>query len=157
MIRFARATASTTEEPDAGQLHVRDCTGAPKPQRDGRTALSLTPLEFIDHLVALIPPPRLHRHRYHGVLAPSGPLRLAATAYGRDAELCHAPPPPIAAAPNCRSPARYQWALLLARLFETLPLTCTNCGADMPIIVFVPDVAPVARFLNTIGVRLRPL
>ncbi len=62
----------------------------PRPQRDGRTALSLTPMEFIDHLVALIPPPRLHRHRYHGVLAPSGPLRLAANAYGRDAELCHA-------------------------------------------------------------------
>ena len=36
----------------------------PKPQRDGRTALSLTPLDLIDHLVALIPPPRLHRHRY---------------------------------------------------------------------------------------------
>ena len=58
----------------------------PEPQRDGRTALSLTPLEFIDHLAALIPPPRLHRHRYHGVLAPHAPLRLAATAYGRDAD-----------------------------------------------------------------------
>mgnify|MGYP003382706844 CR=1 FL=1 len=23
--------------------------------------------EFIDHLAALIPPPRLHRHRYHGI------------------------------------------------------------------------------------------
>ena len=33
----------------------------PEPQRDGRTALSLTPLELIDHLAALIPPPRLHR------------------------------------------------------------------------------------------------
>ncbi len=29
----------------------------PKPQHDGRTELSLTPLEFIDHLAALIPPP----------------------------------------------------------------------------------------------------
>jgi hypothetical protein len=24
---FARAKASTTEEPDAGKLHVRDCAG----------------------------------------------------------------------------------------------------------------------------------
>lgn len=32
-----------------------------------------TPLELID-LAALIPPLRLHRHRYHGVLAPSAPL-----------------------------------------------------------------------------------
>jgi hypothetical protein len=36
--------------------------------------LSLTPLELIDRLTALIPPPRLHRHRYHGVLAPHAPL-----------------------------------------------------------------------------------
>ncbi|WP_295540772.1 transposase [uncultured Thiohalocapsa sp.] len=43
----------------------------PKPQRDGTKALTLTPLELIDHLAALIPPPRRHRHRYHGVLATS--------------------------------------------------------------------------------------
>ena len=34
-----------------------------KPQPDGRTELSLTPLELIERLHALIPPPRLHRHR----------------------------------------------------------------------------------------------
>jgi len=39
----------------------------PEPQRDGRTALSLTPLGFIDHLAALIPPPRLHRHCYQNL------------------------------------------------------------------------------------------
>ena len=33
------------------------------------------------------PPPRLHRHRYQGVLAPNAPLRAAATAYGRGAYL----------------------------------------------------------------------
>ena len=40
-----------------------------KPLPDGRTELRLTPLELIERLAALIPPPRLHRHRYHGVLA----------------------------------------------------------------------------------------
>jgi len=35
----------------------------PEPQRDGRTALSLTSLELIDHLVALIPPPLPWRAR----------------------------------------------------------------------------------------------
>ena len=50
----------------------------PKPQRGGSTALILTPLELIDHLAALIPPPRRHRHRhrYHGVLAPNYLLSL---------------------------------------------------------------------------------
>jgi len=32
--------------------------------RNGTTALTLNPLELIDHLAALIPPPRCHRHRY---------------------------------------------------------------------------------------------
>jgi hypothetical protein len=31
----------------------------------------LTPLELIERLAALIPPPRRHRHRDYGVLAPS--------------------------------------------------------------------------------------
>ncbi len=45
----------------------------PKPRPDGQTVLCLTPLEFIERLAALIPPPRRHRHRYHGVLAPVCP------------------------------------------------------------------------------------
>ncbi len=52
----------------------------PKPLPDGRTALYLTPLELLDRLAALIPPPRIHRHRYHGVLAPNAPERAQVTA-----------------------------------------------------------------------------
>ncbi len=33
--------------------------------------LQLTPLELIDRIAALVPPPRTHRHRYYGVLAPT--------------------------------------------------------------------------------------
>jgi hypothetical protein len=42
--------------------------------------LILTPLELIDRIAALVPPPRTHRHRYFGVLAPNSPLRAAVTA-----------------------------------------------------------------------------
>jgi hypothetical protein len=31
--------------------------------------ITLTPLELIDRIAALVPPPRTHRHRYFGVLA----------------------------------------------------------------------------------------
>ena len=41
----------------------------------GSGSLILTPLELIEHLAALIPPPRRQRHRYFGVLAPNAPLR----------------------------------------------------------------------------------
>ena len=42
--------------------------------------VELSPLEFLDRLAALVPPPRKHRHRYHGVFAPNHKLRSAVTA-----------------------------------------------------------------------------
>ena len=41
----------------------------PKPGPGGSGPQCLTPLELLDRLAALVPPPRLHRHRYFGVLA----------------------------------------------------------------------------------------
>jgi hypothetical protein len=72
------------------------------------------------------------------VLAPNAYLRAAVTAYGREAAEEPSARDEIAtpaAAPmlNARSPARYLWAMLLARPFESLPLVCPNCGADMRI------------------------
>jgi hypothetical protein len=37
--------------------------------------LLLTPLEWIDRIAALVPPPRKHRLRYFGALAPNCALR----------------------------------------------------------------------------------
>ncbi|MBK7421960.1 MAG: transposase [Propionivibrio sp.] len=46
-----------------------------KPGPGGSVSLMLIPLELIERLAELIPPPRRHRHRYSGVLAPNAPLR----------------------------------------------------------------------------------
>ncbi|MGH8550097.1 MAG: transposase, partial [Methylococcales bacterium] len=46
-------------EPDQRLIHR-----LPKPRPDGQTVLQITPLEFLDHLAALVPPSRKHRHRY---------------------------------------------------------------------------------------------
>jgi hypothetical protein len=46
--------------------------------------------------------------------------------------------------------------MMLARLFESLPLTCPNCGADMCIIAFITDSAPVEWILTHIGEPPRP-
>lgn len=40
-----------------------------KPRPDGSWQVTLTPLELLDRLVRLIPPPSRHLHRYHGVFA----------------------------------------------------------------------------------------
>ena len=128
----------------------------PKPRPDGQTALTLTPLEFLDHLAALIPPPRKHRHRYHGVLAPHSPLRPAVTAYaGLPLDLPAPPATPTAPKtppePKPASQAAYLWAVLLARIYAALPLICPLCGSDMQLIAAVTEPEPVQRILRHLG------
>ncbi|MCP4965193.1 MAG: hypothetical protein GY926_08145 [bacterium] len=50
-----------------------------------------------------------------------------------------------------RSPARYLWAMLPARIYESAQLACPQCGADMRIIAFVTDGVSVRRILTHIG------
>ncbi len=51
-----------------------------RPTPDGKTELLLTPIELLTRLADLISPPRLHKHRYCGVLAPRAKLHLAVVA-----------------------------------------------------------------------------
>ena len=55
----------------------------PEPDRHGRQEPRLTPLELLDRLARLVVPPRIHRHRYHGVLAPNARLRSTVVTIGR--------------------------------------------------------------------------
>jgi hypothetical protein len=129
-----------------------------KPQPDGRTELILTPLELIDRLAALIPPPHTHRHRYHGVLAPNATLRAAVTALAREASNDaqqqtgqEKKGTEDVVEVVWRSPARYLWAMLLACIYESSPLAYPQCGANMRIIAFVTDGVSVHRILTHIG------
>jgi Putative transposase len=129
----------------------------PKPAPDGRTELRLTPLELLERLARLIPPPRIHRHRYHGVLAPNAKLRAAVVAIGRpdveapEAEFADPVPPHAAPRDDAPAPptnrARIRWAVLLARIYGVLPLLCPGCGGDMKILAFLTDPPVVSRIL----------
>jgi len=85
------------------------------------------------------------------VLAPNAPLRAAVTALAQvSAPLGDAAaddPPPD----GWRSPARYLWAMLLARIYEVFPLQCPHCGAEMRIIAFITETAAVRGILEHIG------
>jgi hypothetical protein len=67
------------ESPDARLIYELPC-----PAHDGRTAVRVGPLELLDRLARLIPPPRVHRHRYHGVFGPNATWRREATRSGRE-------------------------------------------------------------------------
>ena len=125
----------------------------PKPARatvpgSRPAALVLTPLELIERIAALVPPPRAHRHRYYGVLAPNARLRAAVTAQAPAA----VPPAPTSPAtheePRHRAAARYLWAMLLACIHEALPLQCPICHGQMRIIAFINDTGCVKKILD---------
>lgn len=45
----------------------------------------------------------------------------------------------------------YTWAMLLARIYEALPLVCPRCGSAMRIIAFITNASDVKRILEHIG------
>jgi Putative transposase len=139
--------------------------------------LTLTPLELIERIAALVPPPRTHRHRYFGVLAPNSPHRAAVTALAQAAPspLVKVPAEPATAgcdvsgvtpgnsvptqpepAPPRRSQAHYLWAVLIARIYEVFPLLCPMCGGQMRIIAFITQSADIRQMLDHIGVQAEP-
>jgi hypothetical protein len=139
----------------------------PKPRPDGQIMLRLAPSELLDRLAVLVPPPRSHRHRYCGVLAPNARLRSAVTARAglpvepteaEQAAATSAEPAPAAAktAPASGSRCSSLWAAMLARIYEVFPLVCSKCGQEMRIIAFITNPASIERILSHIGEETTP-
>ena len=147
----------------------------PGPDLAGRTALRLSALEFLDRLAKLLPPPRIHRHRYHGVFAPNAPLRPLVTARAQEdnALAAQAPRPPLPLPtphtvssptaeaappqpPNATPSRPSRWAALLARIYEVFPLLCPSCQTPLTFIAFLTDPEPIAQILAHIGEPTSP-
>jgi len=134
-----------------------------KSTRPGATGVvELTPFEFLDRLADLVPPPRRHRQRYHGVFAPNHKLRRAVTALSignigkpRDAGAgghsgnAHATGCcDIQAKPRSHDTSRIAWAKLMARVGEEFPLECPACGGDIRLIAFITEPGPIRKILT---------
>ena len=112
----------------AGQVELKLKT----PWRDGTTHLVVSPLEFMQRLAALVPRPRLHLIRFHGVLAPNAKLRALVVPQGPPDQ--DKPATEAAAAAGCKAqtvqarPHRISWARLLKRVFD-IDMNRVNPGA----------------------------
>ena len=126
----------------------------PKIFYTGQTHVVLPPVEFLRRLAALIPPPRFHTIRYHGLFAPNATLRKLACALapGHVVEVTSDDNPaaskPAANQPDADAPHRRRtrmlWSQLLRRVFAVDVLRCP-CGADRKIIgVLSRAQSPVA-------------
>ena len=133
--------------------------------------VDLSPFEFLDRLADLVPPPRKHRHRYHGVFAPNHKLRRAVTslAIGNVGKRREAVPGGHAAGghaakgccdarqkPRSHDTSRIAWAKLMARVGEEFPLACPTCGGDIRLITFITDPGPIRKILTHLGEPLEP-
>ncbi|MCC7330826.1 MAG: transposase [Gammaproteobacteria bacterium] len=111
------------------------------PYRDGTTHVIFEPQDLMARLAALVPRPRVHLTRYHGVLAPHSALRALVTPAGRGKRTVATE----------RSPAErhraMSWAQRLKRVFRIAIDTCERCGGKVRIIASVDDPAVVARIL----------
>ena len=133
--------------------------------------VELTPFEFLDRLADLVPPPRKHRHRYHGVFAPNHRLRKAVTALaiGNVGKHCDAATGGHAGdghgtgaccdahhKPRSHDTSRIAWAKLMARVGEEFPFACPNCGGDIRHIAFITEPGAVRKILTYLGDPLDP-
>ena len=129
--------------------------------RDGTTHILLERRDLLDRLVPLIPPPRAHQARYHGILAPAASLRdrvvpAQATAPSPPHSDPNASPPPPGAEPATRSRrSRMRWAALLARVFAIDALRCPGCGATLRLLAAIEDEAVARAILECLDLPPR--
>jgi hypothetical protein len=102
----------------AGQVVLKLKT----PWRDGTTHLVMSPLEFMQRLAALVPRPRLHLIRFHGVLAPNAKLRAQVIPPEPEASAQEAKPAECDASCAHHRPVRLSWAKLLKRVLAPTKL-----------------------------------
>jgi hypothetical protein len=123
------------------------------PYLDGTTHLVMTPLEFLQRLAALVPRPRLHLIRFHGVLAPNA--TLWAQIVPGEPEHATDTADEHGNTPYASTQARLSWAQLLKRVFEIDMASCPQCGGPLTIIAAIEDPAVMAKILTHLGLPTR--
>ena len=107
------------------------------PWKNGTTHVEFEPIDCIAKLAALVPPPRAHLTRFHGIFAPNANLRAQLTPAGRgrrpaiDAESTAKPTDDRKPAERRRS---MTWAQRLKRVFGIDVTTCIHCGGAVRIV-----------------------
>jgi hypothetical protein len=105
----------------------------------------LEPLDFIARLAALVPPPRMHLTRYHGVFAPHSRLRAAITPARRGQGGKHAEEG--AEQPAMPPHVGMSWAQRLKRVFGIEIGTCSRCHGRLKMLASIEDPAVIVRIL----------
>ncbi|OYV49025.1 MAG: hypothetical protein B7X10_02325 [Burkholderiales bacterium 21-58-4] len=141
--RPAIAEERLSQRPD-GKIVLRLKT----PYRDRTTHLVFTPLELLQRLAALVPRPRIHLARFHGIFAPHAKHRKAIVPHPEadaDSQACSK------ATDDPPKPKRMTWARLLARVFNIDVETCSVCSHKYRIIAAILERGAIEKILTHLG------
>jgi len=130
--------------------------------RDGTTHVIYAPMELMERLAALVPPPRFNVTRYYGVLAPAATFRPSVVPEG---EQSIPPKHPGCSArietstteeaetkpKRSKKPRNYSWAQLLKRVFEFDVLSCPRCGGRMRVLCAINSPPAIEKILACLG------
>jgi hypothetical protein len=116
------------------------------PYRDGTTHIVLEPLDLMARLAALVPPPRMHLTRFHGVSAPHSKLRAAVKLAHRGLGAAQQASADPAGLPTPRQVAM-SWARRLKRVFGIEIDHCARCGGPLRIIASIEEPGVIAKIL----------
>jgi hypothetical protein len=119
------------------------------PYRDGTTHVIFEPEDFMARLAALVPKPRAHLTRYHGVFAPASPDRARVVPKTRAAAANKANGCGEASATDRQR--SLTWAQRLKRVFAIDIEVCRRCGGKLRVIASIEEQATIERILEHLG------
>ena len=117
--------------------------------RNGTTHIVLDPLDFLSRLASLIPRPRIHLVRFHGVFAPNCKYRSLITpqpAFSDKAEKT-----PHTEQNKSKKSYSIGWAKTLKRVFNIDIQICLKCGGQIKIISSILNPQVIRKILNHRG------
>ena len=125
-----------------------------KKYRDGTERLLFSPMELMEKLAALIPRPRAHITRYHGLFAPHsknrhkivlGKPKLEGNTEATGAEV-----------QKDKTRSRMSWAKLLNRVFKIDITQCQFCRGEVKVISAVLEKTAIEKILRHLGLPTGP-
>jgi hypothetical protein len=127
----------------------------------------LTVTELFDNLAKLIPPPRRHRHHYHGVLSANSKYRAEVTRFANKVFMPEEPKPstineelkelaPVTEIIKNLSKKSQSWAKLITKVYEVNPLVCEECGEELKLIAFITATESIKKILHHLVQEVEP-
>jgi len=131
---------------------------------DGASHVMFSPIEFIEKLASIIPPPYRHQVNYYGCLSSHNKLRpkivrsLAEESNNEASSQreCQNHVGVVEESDNPSVPRYIPWADLLKRTFGIDLSICPQCGGKVRVIAAISDVEAIEKILKHVGLGLDP-